>query len=113
MFKVFYTCAMVALALTTHSLSFAETFAAPYALPELLHQDDLKQVVYIPSSTNLNTAPLAELLNLPGVDMNTALKLMQVRPVRSADDMKRKMPTITPSVIQQLMQHMDPKILLQ
>jgi DNA uptake protein ComE-like DNA-binding protein len=85
----------------------------PYALPEVLHADNFRQSVYVPRKTNVNTAPLAELMSLPGIDMNIALKLIRVRPVSSLEDIERKMPTLTPSSIQQLIQYLDPKVLIK
>lgn len=77
--------------------------------PEVLYSRDLRQRVVVPGKVNVNKADLNELLSLPGMDENLALKLIRVRPLKSREDF-RKMPFISPRNIQLLLQQIENKI---
>ena len=77
--------------------------------PEVLYSRDLKQRVVVPGKVNVNQAGLNELLTLPGMDENLALKMMRARPLKSREDFL-KMPFISPRNVQLLLQQIENKI---
>jgi hypothetical protein len=76
-------------ALLANSPSYAASFSESYIPPEIRYSDDLAQKVRIPKRVNVNQASLNELMTLPGIDENIALKMMRIRPVEGILDIQR------------------------
>jgi DNA uptake protein ComE-like DNA-binding protein len=107
----FWPCLTVAwlLALTSAPAALAYSYAEPAVPPEVLFSRDLRQRVVVPGKVNVNRADMNELLSLPGMNENIALKIMRVRPLKNREDFM-KMPFISPRNVQQLLQQIENKI---
>ena len=96
-------CLMVLLltALLLETGAWAASYESPYLPPEILHAEDLAQVIPVPPKVNINRANVNHLKALPGVDESIALKLMRMRPVEGFQDFY-KMPWISRKEIERL-----------
>jgi predicted DNA-binding helix-hairpin-helix protein len=70
----------------------AEASAKPYIHPDYIFAHQLRHKHRVAPTVNINRAGLAELKTLPGMDENTALKVIRLRkiaPLRSTTDLYR------------------------
>lgn len=74
-----------------------------YIPPEILHSNFLSHRVSVAKKININHASMQELMSLPGVDQNIALKIMRVRPIEDIRDLS-KIQYLSPKVVQQLIE---------
>ena len=71
----------------------AGSFTNSYIPPEIAYANDLNQKVSVNQRVNINQASMPELMSLPGIDENMALKIMRIRPVEDVKDFY-KMPWV-------------------
>lgn len=88
---------------------FAASYAEPAIPPEVVYAHDLRQRITVPQRVNVNKASLNDLLTLPGMDENMALKLLRMRPIQTKEDFLQ-MPFVSPRNVQLLLQRIDGKI---
>lgn len=89
----------------------AESSWSTFIPPELAYSDDLRQKITIPNTVNINHGSLNQLMVLPGFDEEVALKIMRSRPFEDVRDFYKKMPGMSKKNIDQLIEHVQPKLL--
>lgn len=93
------------------SVAIAEPLWATYMPPELTYADDLRQKITIPGQVSINHGSLNQLMALPGLDEEIALKIMRNRPFEGVQDFYKKMPGLSRKNIDRLIQQLQPKLL--
>ncbi|MGE0201744.1 MAG: ComEA family DNA-binding protein [Candidatus Melainabacteria bacterium] len=75
-----------------------------YIPPEVAYARELAQKITVPRKVNLNQADVNELITLPGVDENIALKMIRLRtrgPMEGVKDLYQ-LPWLQPRDVQRL-----------
>ncbi len=101
--------ALQLLALLLNAPAQAYTYTDSYVPPEALHDEVLSQHVKLPRKVNVNHAALSELVALPGIDENIALKMMRIRPVENVQDFYR-LPFMRKQDIDRLIQGLQQRV---
>lgn len=104
-------CALSLALLMAAPMAKAESLWATFIPPELAYSDDLRQKITIPTMVNINHGSLNQLMVLPGFDEEVALKIMRNRPFEGVQDFYKKMPGMSKKNIDQLIEHVQPKLL--
>lgn len=84
-----------------HQNAYCMSSQNSYIAPEVLHSDFLSHRVHVNRKININKASMQELMTLPGVNEDIALKIMRVRPVEDIKDLK-EIRYLSPKQIQTL-----------
>lgn len=88
---------------------FAASYRDSYLPPEIVYATDLGQRLPVPRRINVNRADVNELMTLPGVTENIALKLIRIRPVKDLRDFHR-MPWLGPKQVERLIDRIQSRI---